>query len=407
MKTLNLNDLLLSMSYVLDFVEMDVLGVASNHSKRVAYISLVLAKELGLSQNKCFDIVALSILHDNGLTEKALKGGAKLEAHTKRKFLERFKDHCIIGEENIENFPFLTDVKGAIKYHHENYDGTGFYKLKGEEIPIMSQIISFADNLDTEFNLKVKCREKCQHITEYVETKRDKWSSSKIIDAFNNIVESTSFYLDLQDEFIIRALTRRLPKYNRNISMDQVREVTTVFSKIIDCKSAFTARHSQGLSEKVEIMADYYNLDKREKTKLLIAADLHDIGKLTIPNSILDKPGRLTDDEYMTMKTHTYYTRVCLESLKDFSDIAEWASNHHEKLDGSGYPYGLDAEDLDFNSRLMGCIDIYQALREDRPYRVGMTHKRAMEILRDMSRDGLIDKTIVEDIDIVFKNEES
>ena len=168
MKNLNLNELLISMSYVLDFVEMDVLGVASNHSKRVAYISLAISKQLKLSKEECFDIVALAILHDNGLTEKALRGGAKLEPHTKRKFLERFKEHCTIGEENIECFPFMTDVRGVIEFHHENHDGSGFFGLKGDEIPKMSQIISFADNLDTQFNLKEDYKIKEEDIIKYI-----------------------------------------------------------------------------------------------------------------------------------------------------------------------------------------------------------------------------------------------
>ena len=406
MRTLNLNELLLSMSHVLDFVEMDVLGVASNHSKRVAYVSLALARQLKLSEEECFDIVALSVLHDNGLTEKAIRGGAKLEPHTKRKFLERFKEHCTIGEDNIESFPFLTDVEGVIKYHHENYDGTGFFKLKGEEIPIMSQIISFADNLDTEFNLKEDCKNNCQNITEYVESKRNKWSSSRIVDAFYKITDLTSFYLDLKDDFISRALKRSLPKFDRDMSYEEIREVTSIFSKIIDCKSSFTARHSQGLSEKAGIMANFYNKNRQEKIKLLIAADLHDIGKLTVPNDILDKAGALSDDEFKTMRTHTYYTRLCLETLEGFEEIAEWASNHHEKLDGSGYPYGFSSERLDFNSRLMGCLDIYQALTEDRPYRKSLSHEIAIEILDEMAGQGLIEMSIVKDIDQVFKGME-
>lgn len=403
MKELSLNELLLSMSYVLDFVEMDVLGVASNHSKRVAYVSFTMAKELGLSKEECFDIVALAILHDNGLTEKALRGGEKLEPTTKRRFLERFKEHCIIGQENIKEFPFLTDVGDVIKYHHENYNGTGFFKLKGDEIPIMSQIISFADNLDTEFNLKEGYRQKEKEILKYLKEKENKWSSTKILNAFYSVSSFTGFSLDLKDHLIGKAINRNLYNFNRNLSYEDIRRVTQVFSKIIDFKSKFTAEHSQGLCEKVQVMADYYKKGRKEKTMLMIAADLHDIGKLIVPNFILEKSEGLTDEEFKVIKTHTYYTRVCLESLKGFEDITEWASNHHEKLNGSGYPYGFDRDRLDFNSRMMGCLDIYQALIEDRPYREGMSHEKAIKILRDMVNQDLIDGDIVEDIDYVFK----
>ena len=403
MKELNLNELLLSMSYVLDFVEMDVLGVASNHSKRVAYISLAMAREIGLSREECFDIVALAVLHDNGLTEKALRDGEKLEPTTKRKFLERFKDHCVIGENNIKDFPFLTDVTDVIRYHHEHYDGTGFFKLKGDEIPIMSQIISFADNLDTEFNLKDGYRYKEEEILKYLKAKENKWSSTKVLNSFIDVAKFTGFSLDLKDPLIGKAINRHLDRFNRNLSYEEIRKISQVFSKIIDSKSKFTADHSQGLCKKVEIISKYYEKNREETIKLMIAADLHDIGKLIIANTILEKPSSLTDEEFKIMKTHTYYTRLCLESLNGFEDITEWASNHHEKLDGSGYPYGFDRNRLDFNSKMMGCLDIYQALIEDRPYRKGMGHEKTMKILRDMARQGLIDREIVEDIDYVFK----
>lgn len=405
MKKINLNELLLSLSYVLDFVEMDVLGVASNHSKRVAYISTVMAKDLKLCNEQRFDIVALSILHDNGLTERALRGGLGLEPQNKRKFLEGFKDHCIIGEENIKKFPFLTDVKNALKYHHESYDGGGFFKIKGEAIPKMSQIISFADTIDTQFNLKLDFDEKKQDIISYIRKKENKWFSTEIIESFIRVSDKPSFSLDLRDEFISRAIKRNLIKVDKELTYEEVREITNVFSKIIDCKSPFTATHSQGLAEKTEIMADFYNKGRIEKMKLLIAADLHDIGKLTVPNSILDKPGRLDRDEFRTIQTHTYYTRVCLESLCGFEDITEWASNHHEKLNGTGYPYGFDRSKLDFNSRLMACIDIYQALREDRPYRSGLSHSKSINILTDMAQEDLVDLNIVKDIDYVFGKE--
>jgi HD-GYP domain-containing protein (c-di-GMP phosphodiesterase class II) len=149
-------------------------------------------------------------------------------------------------------------------------------------------------------------------------------------------------------------------------------------------------------------MAKYYNKSEEETLKLIIAADLHDIGKLAIPNSILDKPGKLTKEEFDIIKTHSKYTRLCLEPLYGFKDIIEWTSNHHEKLNGTGYPNGIGGEKLDFNSRLLACLDIYQALTEDRPYREALSHEQSMEILCEMANDNLIDSNITKDIDFVF-----
>lgn len=149
-------------------------------------------------------------------------------------------------------------------------------------------------------------------------------------------------------------------------------------------------------------MADFYNFSSEKKQKLLIAANLHDLGKLAIPNAILDKPGRLTDEEFEIIKSHTYFTRVALEKIAGFEEITNWAANHHEKLDSNGYPFGFKGENLGFEERLMTCLDIYQALTEDRPYRAGMSHTQAIEILQRNASRNFIDKDIVSDIDNVF-----
>lgn len=192
---------------------------------------------------------------------------------------------------------------------------------------------------------------------------------------------------------------------NSQVSFNEIKNVTSMFTNIIDSKSSFTIKHSRGLAKKIEVMADYYEKNNLEKTKLIIAASLHDIGKLTIPKEILNKPGKLVDKEYQIIRRHPYYTRIFLESIKGFEEITEWASNHHEKLDGSGYPRGLTGDKLDFNSRLMSCLDIYQALTENRPYRERFSHQKSIKILREMGEEGLIDKDIVEDIDIVYESD--
>lgn len=189
-----------------------------------------------------------------------------------------------------------------------------------------------------------------------------------------------------------------------DLSYAEVREITEVLSNIIDAKSKFTERHSRGLAEKADIMAKFYAYDDEQRTKLVIAADLHDLGKLLIPNSILEANRALNEDEIAQIQSHTYYTRKVLSQIDGFQDITEWASNHHEKLNGTGYPYGKTAEDLDFNSRLMGCLDIYQALTEDRPYRKGMNHAKAIKIMADMADNKLIEPVIVADVNEVFSN---
>jgi HD-GYP domain-containing protein (c-di-GMP phosphodiesterase class II) len=400
----NLNEFLMAVSFTLDFVEMDIIGVTTNHNKRVAYISLMMAKELGLSDKELYDIVALAILHDNGLCEQSLHNRFLDTDLINIRILEGVKEHCTIGEENVKEYPFLTDVKGVIKYHHEDYDGTGYFNLKGEQIPLMSQIIHLADLTDGSFHLGNSDNYVQNRTIEFVNEQSNKMFSKKLVDVFNKIIRDKECWMNLKDDNIYTTLKIHTPLHFIEMSLEEIRKITGVFSKIIDSKSEFTKRHSKDLSDKVEIMSDYYKKDSNEKMKLLIAADLHDIGKLAVPNKILDSSSKLTNEEFEVVKKHTYYTRIALQEISDFEDITEWASNHHEKLNGQGYPIGKTEKDIDFNSRLMACLDIYQALVEERPYRRILTHEEAMEILNEMKNKGFIDRKITEDIDYVFRN---
>ncbi|MFL0165981.1 HD-GYP domain-containing protein [Candidatus Clostridium helianthi] len=397
-----LNEFLMAVSFALDFVEMDILGMASNHGKRTAYISISIAKEMRLSSEELHDVAALAMLHDNGLSEYSLHEKLATKELKNVALLEGVKEHCTIGERNIKNYPLLTNVKNIIKYHHERYDGTGFFNLRGEEIPLMSQIIAIADALEKTFDLQNNNHDMQNKVCEFVRNQENVSFSSRIVKAFFKVTEDKMFWMNLENGFISIALEKRIPKHSLELSFEEIHGITNVLSKIIDSKSSYTQRHSQGLSEKAAIMADFYNLEKEEKMKLIIAADLHDIGKLAVPNDVLDKPDKLSDEEFKIIMKHPEYTRLALQEIKGFEDITEWASNHHEKLNGKGYPRGMTEKELDFNSRLMTCLDIYQALTEERPYREGLSHEKAMEILKSMMENGFIDTKITKDIDYVF-----
>ena len=399
----NLNEFLMSISFALDFVELDLSGATSNHSKRVSYICYKMGENLGLNKKELYDLTALAILHDNGASEKSLHDkllGKNLENFT---IIERRKEHCTAGENNVRNFPFFTEVENVLLYHHENYDGTGFFNVKGNDIPLMSQIIHLADILDINFNFENLNLDEKGKLLAFIEDSKGVIFSEEIVQAFINISSHKSFWLDLKSMFISTALRNLIPKFSIECSFKEIREMTKILSKIIDSKSPYTQLHSSELAIKTKTLAEYYGRCEEDIYKLVIAADLHDIGKLAVPNAILDTPNKLTLDEYEIIKEHAYYTRIALQEIKGFEDIVEWASNHHERLNGKGYPFGKNHKELDFNSRLMACLDIYQALTEARPYRAALSHKDAMSILNDMKNDNLIDCKITEDIDYIFK----
>jgi len=399
----NLNNFLSAVSFALDFLEIDFLGATSNHSKRVTYIAQRLSEYFKMSDEEQFDLYSFAILHDNGLCEDVLLTGRPAEIFKdKHKHLETYIDHCNIGEENVTSFPFLTGGRNIIRYHHEHFDGSGFFGVAGADIPLMAQIISLADTVDNLYHFETRNLENREKIINFISLHKGRYYSSEIVDAFMDICSHTSFWLDLQEPFIYEALLNKSPIKEIDIHIDEIFLITKVFSKIIDSKSKFTYRHTSGLTEKAGIMADFYQFNQNSKTQFLIAASLHDLGKLAIPNAILDKPGKLTKREFNIIKEHTYYTRVALTQINGFEDITKWAANHHETLDGTGYPYGIHGDELGFEERLMSGLDIYQALTENRPYRDGMNHNKAMGILKNSSKSGKIDKMIVNDICKVF-----
>lgn len=395
----DLNEFLSSVSNVLDAVEIDLFGIPTNHSKRIAYISARIGYELGLNPEEIFDLAALSLMHDNGATMKIFEDNTKHTLREKMLITEEISDHCTIGENNIKNFPFLTNPHNIIKYHHENYDGSGFFGLHSEDIPLFAQIIHLADNLD--LNLKMNHALK-KTTFNYVSAYRNIYFSPTIADIFFQLGKNEEFWDLLHDDKIDEALHEIIPKFSNELHYKEVRSITIVLSKIIDAKSIFTQKHSSGLSKRMMAMAKYYRFDDTTKYKLLIATDLHDIGKLAISDKILDKPGSLTYLEFEEIKKHSIISKQCLIGLNGFEEIAEWIGNHHEKLDGTGYPNNLTEVNLDFNSRLIACLDIYQALREKRPYRKAMNHLESIKILIEMANKGKLDKKIVEDIDFVF-----
>ncbi|MBA4348268.1 MAG: HD family phosphohydrolase [Clostridiales bacterium] len=398
----NLNEFLSAVANLLDIIEIDLFGIPTNHSKRIAFISIRIAKALQLSDPEIFDIASLALLHDNGASLKVLHDNLAGTTKDKINLIESRKEHCIIGDDNLEQFPFLTNPRHIILYHHEKYDGSGFFGLKQSEIPFLAQIIALADTLDLTFDLRIAFENRSV-IQTFVAEHKNSFFSPELADVFMKLAESHDFWNNLSNERIDASLKEETPHQDKDFDMTEIRTITKTFSRIIDAKSKFTQEHSLGLSKKIAKMADYYHLDVFLTQKLLIAADLHDLGKLVVSNKILDKPGSLTEEEFLQIKKHPWIARECLQHVNGFEEIAIWIGNHHEKMDGSGYPNGLCAKDIDFSSRLLACLDIYQALRELRPYRNAMDHVGAMAEVNRMVEAHLLDPKIVSDIDFVFQ----
>ncbi|EET86592.1 metal dependent phosphohydrolase [Clostridium carboxidivorans P7] len=215
--------------------------------------------------------------------------------------------------------------------------------------------------------------------------------SKNLVDAFLQVSSKDFFWFNIENisfmEFILNTVS---PNIDECLNLEQFQDIAYIFSNIIDNKSKFTATHSRGISELAYTVSKFIGYPEDKCIKMKISGLLHDIGKLAIPSSILDKNTSLSAEEFAIIKSHVYYTKVILDRIVDISDISDWASNHHEKLNGNGYPRSLVGEQLSEECRIIGVCDIYQALTEDRPYRKGFDKEKAFFIMNNMVNENFI-----------------
>ena len=208
--------------------------------------------------------------------------------------------------------------------------------------------------------------------------------------------------LSLRDSVIMKTTDAAFIPWIVDVEAEEIFHLAGFITRIIDYKSAFTQKHSTQIANKAWFMGGYYKYDPVQRVQLYLAAAFHDIGKLETPAAILEKQGQLTDKEFFLIKEHILRTWELLKDIEGFESVCDWASNHHETLTGTGYPFGKKADELDFNSRLMACIDIYQAVSEERPYHPARNHNDTMQIMQKMADNGKIDGGIVKDISIAL-----
>lgn len=394
--------LLSAFSFALDCVEAELIHVTSNHGKRVAYMSVCMAEKMGVSDDALRDLAACALLHDNALTQyineefySDISNIDTLKVSSDDITPRQLGMHCIYGEKNLEKYPFKTGVKDVILYHHEEADGSGPFEKKWTEVPLFARIIHFSDMLDAFCKAQKFDEDVFNKAVNFIEKNKDKRFDSEVTKMFFDAFDKDEFSR-LGDEHIEEYFWEKVPCEKSFYSFNVLKDLADLFAKIIDYKSEFTSRHSLGVARTASKISEIMGYDKVICDKMYLAGTLHDVGKIAIGNEILEKPARLTDEEFAKMKNHAGYTYMILSKVDGFEEIRDIAAFHHERLDGSGYPFGKMADELTTLQRIMACADIYQALTEKRPYKDGMDHDKACEILKDMADKNWIDKNITE-----------
>ncbi len=387
------NELLAVLSESLDRVEMEVLHVAQHHAKRVAWLCVLMGKKLYMTEEEISDLVASALLHDSALNEyKEEYENGKLKAGGNA------KKHCIEGEKNLSMVPGYCVDRGYVLFHHENADGSGTFGKKEAETPIGAQLIHIANDMDSKFRLGEWEDGKLEKIQCYVKQETGILYGTLVSELFLEVL--TQEYLQKLQVCEVSNFLAELPSQKIDLTKEDSRiySLANLFAQIIDYKSPFTKNHSVGLAKKAERMASVLGWDRETAAKLYLAGALHDIGKLFVDNVVLEKPGRLNETEYIHIQSHASWTWNLLSKINGLEEICAWASYHHEKLNGTGYPFKKTGEELGDKERLLACLDIYQALTEERPYKAGMQHTKAINILREMAKKEELDAVLIEKI---------
>jgi HD-GYP domain-containing protein (c-di-GMP phosphodiesterase class II) len=307
--------------------------------------------------------------------------------------------HCEYGQRNIEWLPFKKNIDGYILHHHSCENCSGPFEVR--EFPHEAALIGAADIVDVENNLQQVPPGDLGKLRDRIAAGLGTFSTKKALETLLDILDAETLE-SLRDDNIHATVRKLAPPWKAHMEDDSILRLARFIAYIIDCKSKYTRKHTEQLANRAWLMGGSYGYSRAERIQLYLAAALHDIGKIATPHDVLEKPGKLDKDEYNIIMDHVCNTYDWLGEVEGLGKIRNWASEHHEKLDGTGYPLKRRDTELDFNSRILACLDIYQAVCEERPYHQARNHETTVPILYGMAEKGFIDGKIVKDVDEVM-----
>lgn len=420
--TVQLSAIVSALSYALDLTEGQPMG----HSVRSCMIGMRLAQQIGLSAQEQADLYYALLLKDAGCSSNAsrlfhilsadeirAKADVKTTDWTRvgwdslqyalshvatgRPFLERMKKlvsvaanhqqdssalvtiRCERGAFIAKKLGFSDAVSEGIQSLDEHWNGRGHpARLSKSGIPIFSRIANLSQTLDVFFISKGRSA-----AMEAAQKRSGRWFDPDLVKAAKSLANSGMLWKGLEDENLLGNVAALEPEHRRiTASEETIDKICTAFADIIDAKSPFTYRHSNGVADAAVEIAKWFGMSPDSIKDLRRAALLHDIGKLSVPNSILEKPAKLTPEEWTVVKAHPYYTFEVLNRIPGFERLSADAAAHHEKLDGSGYWRGWAGDKLSRVARILAVADIFDALHAKRPYRDGLPLETVFEMLR-------------------------
>ncbi|RDV84009.1 HD domain-containing phosphohydrolase [Ammonifex thiophilus] len=381
--------LLSNLSLALDFSHRGLL----RHHQRVALLSLRLAEAARMTPDDKIALFKAAIIHDLGVVSWAEKN--RLDTFD----VQDPWPHCRRGYELVGKVEILQEAAELILHHHDRWLGGNPSGKKGAEIPLGSRIIHLADRVSVlltkeEWTEQEILNHKDRIIRE-IELQAGRLFDPELVCLLREVARNESLWFDLTSPFLSDSL-RLWAGGEFLLSPDQLRAVAELFARVVDAKSPFTYLHSKRVAVVARFLAEYLGMKEGDLFLIELAGLLHDLGKLAVPDEVLEKAGPLSEAEFNLIKTHPYYTYWLLKPLDGQLPLVRWAAYHHEKLNGQGYPFRLTGAELCLGARVMAVSDIFTALREDRPYRASLSWEKAMRIIADQAEQGLLDRRVVE-----------
>ena len=382
---INLHDLLLCISNAQDLVSPNL----SNHHQQVAYLAFRLAEHINLPIEQQKEVFLAALIHDIG----ALSTKERLELIETEPLT--VNNHAIRGARLLEAFRPTQNSASIVKFHHLPWNNGEGCSYKGEDVPLASHIIHLADRTCALFHSDRNALTQLPDVLSTIRQQATTVFEPVLVDALFELSIKEYIWLDLFSRSPIKMISD-IGLFNILVlEIDDIVDLALVFSQIIDFRSNFTSRHSAGVAKTAERLAQLIGFSPYECKMMIIAGYLHDLGKIAISNDVLEKPAKLNEDEFNEMRAHTYYTYHLLEPIAQFKTINIWASYHHEKLNGMGYPFHIADDNLSLGSRVMAVGDVFTAITENRPYRKGMDVAHAEQVLKNMVASNALDGKVV------------
>lgn len=415
-----LSEVVGALSYALDITEGQPVG----HSLRCCWIGMHVGQRLGLSESELSDLYYTVLLKDIGCSSNAaricslyladdldFKGNYKsvdtklpeilrfLIANTARQsgLVERLRTmihvarnggeiarelidtRCHRGADIARSMRFSEAVARGILDLDEHWDGSGQpLRRAGEDISLFARIALMAQVIDVFF-----MRGGAAVAVAEAQDRAGRWFDPRLVAIVSQLADDAAFWATLlANDLPERVAALEPPALMRQVDEDYLDDIAAGFAQVVDAKSPFTAGHSDRVSLFADLIAEELGHAPERRRWLKRAALLHDIGKLGVSNSVLDKNGRLDEDEWRQIRRHPELGRTILSKISVFHDMARIAGDHHERLDGKGYPCAIGGSDIDLDTRIVTAADIFDALTADRPYRKAMSVPEAFAIMR-------------------------